>query len=87
MSGDETLSQEEHMAKRLGILNAILIPDADIRQHVLKPPKPVNSFRFIFKEYFGAPIELLPERTFYWENEKASGAAVEGTHMVEVTHD
>jgi hypothetical protein len=84
MPGDESLSREEQIAKRTGILNAILVPDAEVRQKLPARLKPVNTFRFLFKEYFAAPIELLPNRVFYWENPNTSGAAAPGTRIVEV---
>lgn len=85
MAGDEGLSRDERIAKRLGILNAWLIPDDAVRQRLAKPLLPVNTFRFLFKEYFGAPIELLPNRSFYWENPKSNGTAAPGSRIVEVT--
>ena len=75
------------MAKRLGILNAIFIPDEGIRQRLSKPQMPINTFRFLFKEYFGAPIDLLPDRVFFWANPEPTGAAVSGTRIIEVTRD
>ncbi len=87
MAGDESLSPDEKRAKRLGILNAIFIPDEAIRQRLPKPLMPVNAFRFLFKEYFGAPIELLPDRAFFWEKPEPTGAAATGTRIIEVTHD
>jgi hypothetical protein len=87
MDGDESLTQDQQRAKRLGILNAFYIPDEAIRQRLPKPLMPVNTFRFLFKEYFGAPIDLLPDRVFFWENPEPTGAAATGTRIIEVTHD
>jgi hypothetical protein len=87
MAGDESLSPKEKMAKRLGILNAILIPDDAIRQRLPKPLMPVNTFRFLFKEYFGAPIEMLPNRSFFWEKPEPNGTAEAGSRIIEVTKD
>jgi hypothetical protein len=87
MAGDESLSRDEQMAKRLGILNAILIPDEAVRQRLPKPLMPINTFRFLFKEYFGAPIELLPDRVFFWETPEPTGAAAAGSRIIEVTRD
>ena len=86
MTGDESLSREEQIEKRTGILNAILLPDDDVRQRMPKPLMPVNTFRFLFKEYFGAPIELLPNRVFYWETPESIGSAATGSRIIEVTH-
>jgi hypothetical protein len=87
MIGDESLAPDQQRAKRLGILNAFFIPDEAIRQRLPKPLIPVNTFRFLFKEYFGAPIDLLPDRAFFWENPEPTGAAATGTRIVEVTRD
>jgi hypothetical protein len=84
MPGDQSLSRDEQIAKRTGILSATLIPDAEVRGRLPAPMKPVNTFRFLFKEYFGAPIELLPDRTFYWENPTTSGAADTGSRILEL---
>ena len=75
------------MATRRGLLNAFLIPDEAIRQRLPKQLMPVNTFRFHFKEYFGAPIALLPDRTFYWEMQEPTGAAAAGSRIIEVTRD
>jgi hypothetical protein len=87
MTGDESLTHDQQRAKRLGILNAFFIPDESIRQRILKPLMPVNTFRFLFKEYFGAPIDLLPDRVFFWEKPEPTGAAAAGTRIIEVSHD
>ncbi len=87
MAGDESLSPEKKMTKRLGILNAFFIPDEEIRRRLPKPLMPINTFRFLFKEYFGAPIDLLPDRVFFWETPEPTGAAAPGTRIIEVTHD
>ena len=55
MAGDESLSESDQIKKRTGILSAMLIPDDAIRERLPTPLKPVNTFRFLFKEYFGAP--------------------------------
>jgi hypothetical protein len=85
MAGEESLSRDDQIAKRTGILNAILIPDEDVRRQLPKPLMPVNTFRFLFKEYFGAPIALLPNQIFYWESPASNGSAAAGTRIVEVT--
>ena len=84
MAGDESLSRDEQIAKRTGILNAVLIPDAEVRQQLPTPLMPVNTFRFLFKEYFAAPIALLPDRVFYWEKPSTSGVATPGSRIVDV---
>ncbi len=82
--GDDQRSRPQQIAKRMGILNAVHIPDDDIRAHFPQPLLPVNTFRFLFKDYFSAPIEPLPDRVFYWQQAAAAGAPVVGTALVEV---
>jgi hypothetical protein len=85
MKGDKALSSDEQFAKRIGILNAMLIPDEEVRQQLPRPLMPVNTFRFVFKEYFGAPIKFLPNRVFYWEKPEPTGAAAAGTRIIDVS--
>ncbi len=49
--------------KRMPILNAYFLPDvtkADIYSHIT----PINTFRIIFNEYFGADYELLDDLSY-----------------------
>jgi hypothetical protein len=51
-------------AERLGILNAYYFPDGDYS--LLYPSiSPVNSFRVLFNQFFGADYELLPDQHYY----------------------
>ena len=51
-------------AERFGILNAYYFPDGDYSQ--LYPSiSPVNSFRVLFNQFFGADYESLPDRHYY----------------------
>ena len=84
MAGDESLSESDQIKKRMGILSAVLIPDDTIRERLPTPMKPVNTFRFLFKEYFGAPFGLLPDRSFYWEKPTPAGVATPGSKIVEL---
>jgi hypothetical protein len=85
MAGDESLSLEDQIAKRNGILNAFLIPDQTIRERLPQPLMPVNTFRFLFKEYFDAPVVLLPTQVFYWETPEPTGAPAPGSRIIDVT--
>lgn len=87
MAGDASLTREDKIEKRTGILNAFYIPDADIRAKLPQTLAPVNTFRFLLKEYFGAPIELLPNRVFFWQEAEATGIAMPGTQIVDVTDE
>jgi hypothetical protein len=85
MPGDETLSRDEKIEKRSGILSAALIPDEYMRDRMPDPLTPVNTFRFVFREYFGAPIDLLPSRMHYWERPTKDGVASPGSQILEIT--
>lgn len=55
----------ETLGIRLGILSAYYLPDMPAGS---LPPthSAVNTFRFIFREYFGADLPPLPDRSFTW---------------------
>ncbi len=50
---DETL--------KLGILNAYYLPDLSMSSTLYDSISPVNTFRTIFKHYFGADLEIRPD--------------------------
>lgn len=57
----------EYFAIRFGILNAMYLP----RRPGIDPVLPrtfssVNTFRMVFREYFGADLAPLPDRSFTW---------------------
>jgi hypothetical protein len=52
------------MTERVSILNAIYFPDRDYSR--LEPGlTPVNTFRVILSQFFGADLEPLPDRSFF----------------------
>lgn len=60
-SGDE-------LKEKMGILNAYYFPVTD--RSVLYPSiTPVNSFRVVFNQYFGANLKLLPDRNYAFVDE------------------
>jgi hypothetical protein len=48
---------------KTGILNAYYFPDRDYR-NLYPSVSPVNSFRLIFRQYFGFDFELLPDEIY-----------------------
>ena len=54
----------DYMKKRLSILYAIHIPDADTKSFS-KNISPVNTYRIIFNNYFETNLEILDDR-YYW---------------------
>jgi hypothetical protein len=54
----------EYAAVRFGILNALYLPG--IEESLPDVWTPVNTFRMLFREYFGADLEPLPDRSYTW---------------------
>ena len=51
------------LGEKYGILNAYYLPG--VSEDVLYPSvTPVNSFRLVFNQYFGADYELLPDKSY-----------------------
>jgi hypothetical protein len=60
--------EESDLGERFSILNAYLLPG--VEDPGLYPEiTPVNSFRVVLNAYFGAQLELLPDRSYfaYWD--------------------
>lgn len=61
-------AERTDLRERMSILNAYYLPgrDAGLYDSI----SPVNTFRLIFNEYFGAGYELLPDESYYstWPN-------------------
>lgn len=55
---------EEFLLQRGWIFTALFFPGPQ-REKLYSHISPVNFMRFVFKEYFKAPMELLPDRIFY----------------------
>lgn len=56
---------EAELEEKFGILNTFLLPGVDATAAGLHPSiTPVNSFRIVLNEYFGADMPLLPDRTW-----------------------
>jgi hypothetical protein len=50
--------------ERMSILSAYWVPP-DIRARLYPTITPVNTFRIILNRYFGGPVELLPDRSYF----------------------
>lgn len=64
LQGDHGL--EFNQAERLGILNAYYLPQEG-NQHLYPSITPVNTFRFIFNQYFNTDFELLENISYFSE--------------------
>jgi hypothetical protein len=53
-----------YLKERMSILNAYYFPDNDYSA-LYEEITPVNTFRVIFNEYFGADYELLEDKSYY----------------------
>jgi hypothetical protein len=56
--------QEHALRERMAILNAYYFPGVDA-EALYDTITPVNSFRVLFDEYFGADYDLLPDVSFF----------------------
>jgi len=61
-ASDDTLNE------RFPILNALYLPGVDTSD-LYPTMTPVNTFRFIFNKYFGANLELLPDKNYVYQDE------------------
>jgi hypothetical protein len=72
--------------KRTGIITAFHVPSVDANE-IPETITPVNTFRFLFTQYFGSKMGLLPDRTFYWEHDAAQPGTPGVGHFVDVTEE
>ncbi len=62
-----TRATQSELRQKLGILNAYYLPGLD--EDFLYPTiTPVNSFRLIFRHYFDANLDLLPDRVYIMQD-------------------
>jgi hypothetical protein len=55
----------EEIQEKYGILNAMYLPGVDaVDAGIHDGMSPVNTFRIVFNEYFGAELPLLPDRVY-----------------------
>jgi hypothetical protein len=66
---DLTSSEASCFQERTSILNAIYLPDGK-NDILYKTISPVNTFRYIFNNYFGTDLIYLPDRNYFstWNN-------------------
>jgi len=58
------LDNNSCLSERFSILNAYYFPDRDYQ--LLYPSiTPVNSFRVVLNQYFGAKLDLLEDKNYY----------------------
>jgi hypothetical protein len=71
----------DELREKFGILNAMYLPGA--AGHGLHPGiTPVNTYRVLFNEYFGADLELLPDRSFVSVGDRKPYQFIDVTHLV-----
>ena len=61
---DCVMSTPEYLRIRLGNLVAMYLPGVD--EQLPDTFTSVNTFRYVFREYFGADLDPLPDRSFTW---------------------
>lgn len=66
---DWNSSTRSNIRERLGILNACYFPDGGDTL-LYDTITPVNTFRSVFRHYFGEDLELLPDESYFslWNN-------------------
>jgi hypothetical protein len=65
---DWSSATKEELEKKLYILNTFYLPGFD-HSKLYQQLSPVNTFRIIFNHYFGANLELLPDKTYIHAND------------------
>jgi hypothetical protein len=65
---DWTEATDLELREKFYILNAFYLPGAEV--DVPETISPVNTFRLILREYFGAELPLLPDRAFIFRDER-----------------
>jgi hypothetical protein len=58
---------QDTLETRLGILNAYYLPGVS-HESLYPGISPVNSFRVVFNQYFGAGLPLLEDRSHVWRS-------------------
>ena len=61
---DMSSAENTDLKERMRILNAYYFPRHDY-EHLYQGISPVNSFRVILDDYFGAKLPLLPDRSYF----------------------
>lgn len=72
-AGDADLSQHARVDRRTAILSAFAFPDRNAASIVPPDVTPVNTFRIVFREYFGGDLPDEPNRVFYWSHPNRLG--------------
>ena len=65
---DWTKATKSQLRKKMGILNALYLPDLKESSVLHQDMTPVNIFRIILRNYFNIPINLLPDRNYIFKN-------------------
>src|SRR5438552_8790363 len=62
-------AEHTDLRERMSILNAYYLPGPG-RAALYQGISPVNSFRVVFNAYFGAGLDLLPDRSYFstWDD-------------------
>jgi hypothetical protein len=66
---DWTRATDAELAEKFFILNAYYLPGID-EDELYPDISPVNTFRLIFRDYFGADLPPLPDRAFIFRDER-----------------
>lgn len=82
-SFDWTSASSQELCLRTGIFSAFYFPPGTKGVEMLYDSiSPVNTFRVVLSSLFSEPLPLLPDRTFFIENEKIPGRMFEATDQI-----
>ena len=83
---EQQLDRKNQILTRSRILTAFLLPECENQSTISPSISPVNTFRFIFREYLGAELDLLPDLSYYWEQaDKLGRPAPKNERYVDVS--
>lgn len=68
---------------KMRILNAYYLPEVDMEKVLYQDVTPVNTFRIIFNEYFGANYKKLPDRSYIFADLKHPYKFIDVTDKVD----
>jgi hypothetical protein len=57
-------AKKSDVRERMSILNAYLFPDRDYHR-LSETSTPVNTFRVVLNQFFGAQLDMLPDKNYY----------------------
>lgn len=60
-------SDPRSLQERAGVLNSYYLPGVDVEKVLYPSVTPVNTFRLVLNLYFGTDLELLPDKSYIFQ--------------------